>query len=722
MRRIFALATVVLISALATATGARAASQLSFSSPLALSAQGLAYKSKLNRLGDGTLVVAYGDTVAGAGMLYDVQAQTVRPARDIFVRTCQSLTTNCNVAGNWSAPLDVSDSALSSSIQTDWQGTGVRTDFPGDTGKPNLQSAGSVSVLSWVSAFCPGGQQRAVQYPERDYRVIPFGCTWASYSLNNGAAWSAPEQLSSGERDAAQDSNRGAYFPPADGNPANGRWVLSWQEDPQGLQLGEAEGPGEGASGAKVSKGTDVWYAWATFTKNPNQFAWSTPVRLTDNSTGTLDPTETSHVYDGDGANVPPDQIESGPAGASRPNIGLVGTTAIVAYEETKGGSGEGKFVRYHTFAFDDPADTNNPAGCIISNPTKNARRVRFVFQSQSNAMPLAIFWREGLYNEGGPADIVARRGMGGVTFDKLVPAVDPNCETSDYAEAMNLQNAPGENISSNTPHATAADLTDDTEFNWTENALAHRALLRGNDLWIGYSYTPDLGALEYTQTANYNFWIRHFNAGNGVWDNPVRITDITDTRINVREPRLVGTQGSSQTACPSGDPTAADTTDPTLCQNPKVFYVAWGEQTNVPASDPDGPQDLGLHVTRTTDAGKTFENIVEMSVAQGGPGKPTAAETQFNVRPDGDMAFAVWNQYDPVTGETTAMYASGTVIDVPDNGGGGSGGSSTGGGIGSSSGGGGGALGPWLLAGLLALAFGAAWTRRKCAKRQTLE
>jgi hypothetical protein len=700
MKTHFKTTTAVALGVLAVVATAYAATQLLFSTPTTISVSGQAYKSKINRLGDGTLVVAYGDTVAGAGTVYDVKERSERSARDIFVRTCKSLTTDCNVAGNWSAAMDISNSALLSSIQTDWQGTGALSPYPGDTGKPNLNSAGTVSVLTWESSYCPGDVQRAVKYSELADRIIPFKCIWESHSLNSGATWSAPQQLSSGERDAIQDSNKGVYTRPTGTTPANGRWVLAWQEDPQGLQLGEAEGPGEGASGAKVSAGTDVWYASATFTKNPNSFTWATPVRLTDNHTGSLDPTAVSYVYDSAGLMVDRADIESGLVGASRPNIGLVGTTAIVAYEEAKGGGGEGKFVRYHTFTFNNPAATNNPTGCVISDPVKNARRVRFVYQSPTNAMPLVIFWREGLYTQGGPSDIVARRAMGGLSFDKLVPPVDPNCQTgtSDYATAFNLQNSPAENLSSHTPNATVANLTDDTEADWAESAQAHRALLRGDDVWVGYNYTPDLGALQNAQTANYNFWLRHFNAATGVWDNPRQMTHITDTGINVKEPRLVGTQGSSAAACPSGDPAAGDTTDPTLCQNADVFYVAWGEQTNVPASDPAGPQNLGLHITRTTDGGMTFESVVPLSIVQGGPGQPIAAETQFNVRPDGNMAFAVWNQTDPGTGSTDAMYSSGTVVMVPDAIGGDTPPAATG----TSSGGG--ALSPWTLLTLLGL------------------
>lgn len=70
---------------------------------------------------------------------------------------------------------------------------------------------------------------------------------------------------------------------------------------------------------------------------------------------------------------------------------------------------------------------------------------------------------------------------MGGLQPSNMVPAVDTaNCVTSDYATAIGLTSAKGDNISSKAPTATAANLTDDTELNYTENALAHRGVLRG--------------------------------------------------------------------------------------------------------------------------------------------------------------------------------------------------------------------------------------------------
>lgn len=511
-----------------------------------------------------------------------------------------------------------------------------------------------------------------------------------SYSANKGATWSTPTQLSTGERDAIQDSSGGSVnTDPTSASYNKGQINISWQEDPQGLQLGEADGPGDGASGAKVSNGTDVWYTYATVDiPNGKPFTLaSQAVRLTDNFTkmGIGGTATANPVFDGNGVQVSQDSIESGQAGASRPNIGMVGTSTILAYEETKASEelDSGKFVRYMNFPFNAPQQQTvnisgldsqvaiGTPGCIISNPLKNARRVRFLTQSPADAGPggmqLAIFWKEGIYDKGGPADIMVRRGVGGVAPDNMQPAVDTQCATSDYATALTLKNSPAENISSNTPKATTANLADDSEANYTENALAHRGVLRGNDLWIGYSYTSDLVRL-WAQLDNYNFWLRKFNPAVG-WANPVNLSNITDPHINVREPRILGTPKSSLTACPSGNPTDPTTTDPTQCQNPNAVIVGWGTQENVSPFNPTGGSDLGVFITQSSDGATSFAPPVRLSLAKGAmfDDPESAYEAQIVARPDGNQFYAVWNQANSTTGLTTAEYTSGDVLVTAD-------------------------------------------------------
>ena len=151
------------------------------------------------------------------------------------------------------------------------------------------------------------------------------------------------------------------------------------------------------------------------------------------------------------------------------------------------------------------------------------------------------MFWKEGIDDQGGPSDIVVRRGIGGLQPANMVPAVDPACATSDFAGAIALQSARGENLSSNSASTAGDNLGDDTELNDRENALAHRGVLRGDQLWIGYNYTPDLVQL-WAQLDNYNFWLRKYDAAAGTWLPPENVTQIEDKGINVREPRIIGT------------------------------------------------------------------------------------------------------------------------------------------------------------------------------------
>lgn len=653
-------------------------------------------KPKIQRQGDGTLVVAYGDAPAGAGMVYDVKGQNERPARDLFVKTCKpSATKTCNLFADWSAPINVSNSALMQSTGTfDWRGTlGDPATYAGDIDKANIKTSGPVITLTWVSKYCPDGDpsttaiepsvQRAVKYLERSERVIPFSCTWMSYSTTKGTSWSPAKQLSSGERDAIQDASSGSISTDSSSpNYNKGQIVFSWQEDPQGLKLGEADGPGDGASGANVNGGTDVWYSYATVDLTQAAPAsgseYSTTYynlhaaqRLTDNWTGQYGINgSVNYIYDGSGANVAEGLIEKGQAGAARPNIGIVGSTAIVAYEETKGSNGldDGKFVRYHAFPYAAvPATAAGKAGCIISDPAKNARRVRFLTQSPTDAGPggiqIGIFWKEGSYDKGGPSDIRVRRGMGGLQPANMLPAVDANCATSDYATAIGLTSAKGDNISSRTPTATTTNLTDNTELNYTENALAHRGVLRGEDMWIGYNYTGDLVKL-WAGLDNYNFWIRKFNVATG-WDNPQNVTNITNKGINVREPRIFGTPKSNQTTCPTGIPTDPSTTNAADCQNAEVVYLAWGTQTNVSPYDPEGGQDLGEFITVSRNSAASFAPVVKLSAVQGvyWGDQESAYESQNVTNPDGSRFYSVWNQKVLTTGETQVEYVSGQVL-----------------------------------------------------------
>ena len=639
-----------LVSGLVLLTStAYAATQISPSDPIELSdpgSLGYAFKTKLARTSSGVLVTTYGDAYDDTKVVYDVKGQVNRPARDIFVRTCDSAILDCSVASNWTAEVNISNTAAKSSIDTDWDGNtdGVNTRkaYWGDSDKPNIINAGTRVQLTWVDKYCPALgvnplAQRTVTYLTRDNREVPFSCVYVSTSDNNGANWSTPTQLTDGSRDAKQDASKLA---------SDGHAIITWQEDPLGLQLGEGDGPGEGASGAGTHHGTDVWHTTTTPYAVGASPAWAEPARLSDNYTGAGASGDYDDIRDATGVLVDVGIIDGGVAGASRPNVALVGPSAIVAYEETKGTGGldDGKFVRYHTFTYNDAALTNNNVGCIISDPAENARRVRFVPQATpgtASSTTLGIFWKQGLYDQGGPSDIMLRRGTHDFTSANMVPAVDAGCEAVDYAAAIALNNAAPVNLSSEAPTATDANLGDNSDANNIENALAHRALLRGDDLYVGFSYTPDWAVATYTTLENYNFWLRHYDGETDSWTSPVNLSNITDKGLNAREPRLVGT------------PSAPD-------QNTSAFVIAWGTQTNVP-EHLGGAEELDIYYTRTFDKGVTFEPVISVP----NPDGVARFESQLRPTPDGQTVYMAWNENTATA--TNAMFSQGLTETVAD-------------------------------------------------------
>ncbi len=726
------LPTVVAVSVLAFsfANGASGDTHLDVGPSIVLSDQipdgDLSAKIKIVRLGSGTLVVAYGD--AGTEEhVYDVKAQTERPARDIFVRRCNSNSNDCSDPASWSTPVNIAGTANRTSATTAWKGpSDGRLPFYGDSDKPNVFSNGPAVVVTWADKLCDSDVQGSVTYVELEQREIPYSCLYVSRSLNSGATWSSARRLSSGLRDAKQDVNRG-------GDKA---WVITWQEDPAGLQLGQAEGPGDGASGAKVSKGTDVWYSYLARTDFDLGTAFPAPIRLTNNFT---------KMATGDD---PDPNAESGTEGASRSNLALIGNTVLIVYEETKSleGLDEGKYVRLSSFPFNQPPtsclldagaggaggqggtggmggvggaavpseptaqsgeigvdpcrlspngdpypDPFDPArvGCILSSPDENARRARFFGQGTpgpNSGVKLFVLWKQGEFDEGGPSDIVGRAATGFTPADFVqavnVPTASSPGDELDGCFIRGVQgpiasgafdNSPAINLSAETE--TGGDLDASTGDNIVEDARAHRGLISGDFIALGYSYTPDWAVARFTDTENYEFWIRRTTDGGATWSEPVDLTSestsevaarlgLSEAGINVKEPRIVKTPGHGP-GCPSGDPGDDTTTRPSDCRDPKTFVVAWGTETNV-YEHLGGAADVDIFMTRSTDKGATYEPYQVLAGAKAPNfNELDEMESQLRPTPDGKTVFSVWNEVSEEAG-ANGRFAIAIETEIP--------------------------------------------------------
>jgi hypothetical protein len=155
--------------------------------------------------------------------------------------------------------------------------------------------------------FSVAGSQDSVDYTLQGFPEvgeIPYGCVWAARGTleqaldesgnpltnSNGdpvydITWRASERLTSGRRDPHQinvTSSPGAGF------------IISWQEDPEGLRPGKGLGPGEGWSGAIANSKTDIWYtylAWDHFGDvclDAPEDAYCTPGTLAESVTSEL--------------------------------------------------------------------------------------------------------------------------------------------------------------------------------------------------------------------------------------------------------------------------------------------------------------------------------------------------------------------------------------------------------------------------------------------------
>lgn len=644
-------------------------------------------KVKILRTPDGTLFAVYGDEqdvdINGNSMAWNAKAHAPQKPTDIVIKY------STDNGATWSAALNIDNTAGLSSARgilvqegepmldpatgtPDLVNDPRAVDYPGDSDKPNVYNIGNNIIVTWNGKYCPGGEQRFVVYPELFGVTVPYSCQYASRlvwnsttkAFNTYPAWGGlsykTDQLTTGIRDAKQDANRGNMY----------AYVLNWQEDPLGLKLGEAEGPGSGASGANVNNGTDVWYSHIELLNaagtgvDPAKFvngSWSPPTRITRNIFATQ-PLEGRDIE-----RHPAGDYDRGRVGASRPNIGQIDDHVIIAYEETKGSEGweDGKYTRYHAFRFDAPP-VGGEHGCIISDPWENSRRVRFLVQSASNEVPLLFIYKQGDFTQGGESDIMLRRAVGGFMPEHLQPPVDvENCRVSimddldplysirleEHGPAMNLS---GSRANGGVPGTGQMGESIDTGANMLENALAHRGMMRGDLVLIGFSYVPNLAQFRYLDSeAPYAFMVRRSTDAGLTWSDAINLTpEVTaESGFTVKEPRIVPTPGSGPRC----------TTDPSDCQDPNVIYIAYGMQDNV--FDFEEAGDFDIYMMVTFDAGASFSapKAITAGDALYGVGDDFEDfETQIKLRPDGRASYTVWSGND---GEfKPAMFRSGLV------------------------------------------------------------
>jgi hypothetical protein len=496
--------------------------------------------------------------------------------------------------------------------------------------KPNIYVAptgvvnagkGANALITWTSSDCEGSAAQRINNNliPLTGSAQPFMCLWAARSVDGGVTWAAA-RLTDGAMDPDEDVPAG-FVKYTNETTASGGFAISYQADPAGLQLGEAEGPGDGASGAKVSPGTNIWYTYLTKAAFEAGTAFPAAAQVSTNSgTATGDP------------------------GASRANLQLSGSNAVLAYEQTKTGSAAKEIV-YHNFTYSSAITP----GTVISNPTHNARRVRFALQGDeaigdieigttpnkpdgdaadgdTAGLHTVVIWRDSVSTApASPSNIAMRRGIKNTAID----IASTGFRAADLDLEVSLTGA-----------------------NTTTNALAHRAQVRGEFAAVAYDYTANKAAADLFNDT-YNLYITRSTDGGATWSSPRNMSNITDKTIRVVEPRMVGTPGTIKL------PDGTATVDVSDVQNRNVFFVGWGTETNDAASKP-----LDIALTRTTDQGVTYEPVQLLA-----GGVTEQSEAQLRAPPDGKTLGALWMQRDvSVTPNTTdVVYRNGTETSAPD-------------------------------------------------------
>ena len=522
----------------------------------------------------------------------------------------------------WSAPVLLSRDAAN--VPTGGQQITTKNALAvaADNEKPSIfappVTSGPVVLIAWNSAYCPenpagaanaGSYVSAVQgandFDGDGTLDHPFHCIWVATTSDPALqAWDV-RQLTNGERDASNEV--------IGGSSAGNAFALVWQEDPAGLQPGEAEGRGDGGMGSHVTGGTNIWY---THSSTLNGASLRTNIaQLTDNAA-----------------------LGTGQPGASRPMLQLSGSTAVVAYEETAcpGGSG-GKCIVYHSFSYQ--SHDTMASGTIVSDVTQHARRARIVLQgaSAAGASPLraVLLWRQSpAAAPAAPADIFIRRGLADTAARPGSTGFLPSDILAEPPQQMTAVAASG------------------------GNANAHRAIVRGGFIGLAYDLTPDMEGANPEKTAaptaNYNlFFTRSASSGDpGNWSAALNLSRVDTPTLTVVEPRLVPTSGTIVNPI-TGTPDEGDV------QAPNVLFAVFATETNTPVG-----ASGRVYIARSIDQGLTFEPFVPVSSAVAGQ-----SESQLRPSPDGSSALVMWMGEQTIGDPQSkdAMFAVGKPFNLPD-------------------------------------------------------
>jgi hypothetical protein len=234
-----------------------------------------------------------------------------------------------------------------------------------------------------------------------------------------------------------------------------------------------------------------------------------------------------------------------------------------------------------------------------------------------------------------------------------------------------------------------ASNLADESFANPHSDSKGHRGFLRGKQLVLGYSFTPNWGRLG---GDHLDFYVRRSFDGGRTWTTDPKATEETEHTVIERDPLIRGVYHERKIKYGPGQPepgrnvsllkgnrfTVTDprlvppmgpgTVNPTFPQddtyNPEVYYVVFGTAEVLHGlADPMATDTVKADVfyTRTTDSGTTW--LMESWVINPDSASPDAGETvyrfpvmaqgtphqghaQIRMHPSGTRLYTIWHQF----------------------------------------------------------------------------
>lgn len=368
--------------------------------------------------------------------------------------------------------------------------------------------------------------------------------------------------------------------------------------------------------------------------------------------------------------------ILDGDTGASRVAFQILRTAAnqdvvVLGYEETKGLSEssssdqdqgtsdtnievEGKAVYFESFLFNaldsfDPANESSitsvsmplvGAGKIVnekvpdqSDPTKmiyeNARRLVIGTQVDysnlgSDGRTFVFLYKQSFDTQGASSDMFVKANYG-FTYDKFGPV---SGRTVTNVSAQNVQE--DVTAASYAVNWSSDNLDDNTYENSNENTFSPRIFLRGDNIYVGYAYTPD-DAKTQQENMPSNFHIHRYVGD--VWQGPQNITQVTKATETTVDARFFTTmQGSYGASGLESDKS-----------NPNVLFLSWGNIDKGTIDSEEIRTEADIFFKRSTDNGATWEDVLNLAARE--TVVIEEKEVESYASPDGKSFYSAWLQ-----------------------------------------------------------------------------